>query len=186
MILIGSGAVGLGLYQYVCREFFRGWFLDVGVREVWRGNAWLLVATASRGASWLIPFAAAWTVVLPWLRARGPRRRWRRVWREPGMAACLAAGAGWLWGGAALGVAACLSHVRPHQPAAMERWVQTFFDDALIAYVGLAVASVWMVQACSGRWRRPVDAIDLLGRLVGVAWVVIGLVWALRAYFDLV
>jgi uncharacterized membrane protein YcjF (UPF0283 family) len=53
-------------------------------------------------------------------------------------------------------------------------------------YVGLAVASVWIVQYMSGRWRRSADWIDLMGRVVGVLWIVIGLVWMLHEYIEFV
>jgi hypothetical protein len=52
-------------------------------------------------------------------------------------------------------------------------------------YVGVAVATAWLAQYLSGRWRRSADWIDTLGRLVGAAWLLIGMVWTLHEYLSL-
>jgi uncharacterized membrane protein YcjF (UPF0283 family) len=66
------------------------------------------------------------------------------------------------------------------------QWAQKYLSDEVFMYVGLAVASVWIVQYMSGRWRRSADWIDLMGRVVGVLWIVIGLVWILHEYIEFV
>lgn len=53
-------------------------------------------------------------------------------------------------------------------------------------YVGLAVGATWLVQYMSGRWRKSADWIDVMGRIVGVLWIVIGLVWTLHEYMEFV
>ncbi len=53
-------------------------------------------------------------------------------------------------------------------------------------YVGLAVAVTWIFQVMTGQWRRPVDLFDRLGRVVGLAWILIGAAWALREYLGLI
>jgi len=45
----------------------------------------------------LIPVVAPSTFLPIALRMRSPRPSWRRIWRQPGMAACLAAVFGWCW-----------------------------------------------------------------------------------------
>jgi hypothetical protein len=53
-------------------------------------------------------------------------------------------------------------------------------------YVGLAVGATWLVQFLSGRWRKSADWIDVMGRIVGVLWIVIGLAWTLHEYLEFV
>ena len=64
-------------------------------------------------------------------------------------------------------------------------WVQKYLSDGVFMYVGLAVAATWISLWISGRWRRSADWIDFMGRVVGVLWIVIGFVWTVRAYLDL-
>jgi hypothetical protein len=59
-------------------------------------------------------------------------------------------------------------------------------SDELFMHVGLAVASTWLVQYLSGRWRRPADWIDGPGVVLGVLWVLIGLAWSLHEYYEFV
>jgi len=53
-------------------------------------------------------------------------------------------------------------------------------------YVGVVVAVTWFVLYVSGPWRRPIDWIDLMGRVVGVLSIVIGVVWTLHEYLEFV
>jgi len=64
-------------------------------------------------------------------------------------------------------------------------WAQKYLSDEVFKYVGLAVAATWIVLFFSGRWRRSADWIDRMGRVVGVLWIVIGLVWTLHEYLEL-
>ena len=43
--------------------------------------------------------------------------------------------------------------------------------------MGLAVAIAWSFHAMLGLWRPVPDAIDRLGRVVGVYWIRVGLQW---------
>jgi hypothetical protein len=190
MPLIGSAAIGLAGYRFATRGLFRGWFqlTDGGIWGRSQISAFWLVGYCVQLVSLLIPFAAAWTLVLPMLRVRPPRKSWRRVWAQPGMAACLAAGFGWLWSASGLalarlsGVAAPTIHIHAQNN---ERWMQHYFADEVFMYVGLSVSAIWAFLLCTGRWRRPLDSIDRLGRIVGVMWILIGLAWTIREYMDL-
>ncbi len=53
-------------------------------------------------------------------------------------------------------------------------------------YVGLAVGATWLVHYLSGRWRKSADWIDVMGRIMGVLWIVIGLLWTLHEYNEFV
>jgi len=103
------------------------------------------------------------------------------------MAACLAALLGWFWSVPALLLAMNVGYVaRSRRSLTPEDWAQNYLADEVFMYVGLAVAATWLVQYFSGRWRRSADWIDLLGRVLGVLWIVIGLVWTLHEYLDFV
>jgi len=144
--------------------------------------------TCSDAAVFLVQLVAPWTLLLIALRLRAPRPRWRRIWRQPGMAACLAALVGWIWSALALLLAFDIVYVtrpsrrwHPH-----EEWVQKWLSDEVFMYVGLAVAATWTVLFISGRWTRPADWIDRMGRIVGFLWILIGLVWAIHEYLEFV
>jgi hypothetical protein len=190
MLLVGTAAVGLGIYQAVWRGLFlsRGWHFMIVQDGFFGPRQW----TASRVVGYgtdclvlLIPIAAAWTILLPLLRKLPTRPRWRRVWRQPGMAACLAACVAGIWAIAGLVIVHGLAvTVGPNRRGGLDLWLQKFFAEEVFMYVGLAVAATWAFQVVSGPWRRPVDAIDWLGRVVGWIWLVVGMVWTLREYLE--
>jgi hypothetical protein len=189
ILLVGSAAVGMGAFQFARRAWFQGWilFADHGPPDL---NTWTplqVIVTCSDIVVFLIPLVAPWTLLLIMLRMRPPRPSWRRIWRQPGMAACLAALVGWCWSGLGLILALDVGYVaRPRRFIKPEEWAQKYLADEVFMYVGLAVAAAWLVLFFSGRWRRSADWIDSMGRLLGVLWIVIGLVWTLREYLDFV
>jgi hypothetical protein len=67
-----------------------------------------------------------------------------------------------------------------------EDWAQRYLGDEVFMYVGLAVWATWIVQYMSRRWQKPADWIDVMGRIVGVLWIVIGPVWTLHEYIEFV
>ena len=184
MLLDGSG---MGLYQYTARGLFRGWFwpAEQGLPADRARWAFWGVAVSLHACTWLVPFAAAWSLLLPILRARPPRPPWRRVWRQPGMLACLAAGLGLLWGAAAYAAVSAIAWALPPRPLPPYHWLQHFLAHGLFVYVGVAVAVAWVSLLVSGRWRRPADALDRLGRVVGATWLIIGFAWSVWVYLDL-
>jgi hypothetical protein len=189
ILLVGSAAIGMGAFQLARRSLFQGWIwlMDYGLPDVHTWSALNLIVTCTDVTMFLIPVVGPWTVLLIVLRMRPPRPSWRRIWRQPGMAACLAVLLGWFWSGVALVLALDAGYVarsnRFHSP---EEWWQKYLADEVFMYVGLAVAAAWIVLVFSGRWRRSADWIDLLGRLMGILWIVIGLTWTVREYIEFV
>jgi hypothetical protein len=189
ILLVSTAAIGMGLFQGVRRALFQGWIwiTDHRIPDIHTWSTWDLIVTCSDLSVFLIPVVAPWTVLLMLLRMRTPRPSWRRIWRQPGMVACLAALLGWCWSGLALVLALDAGYVaRPRRSFPPWEWAQKYLADEVFMYVGLAVAVSWLVVFVSGRWRRSADWIDLMGRLVGVGWIVVGLVWSVRAYLDFV
>ena len=93
ILLVGSAAVGLGLFELAHRTLFKGqiWLADQGVPNVQSWSTMEALVTCSDITVFMIPVVAPWTFLLVVLRLRPPRPTWPRIWRQPGMAACLAA-----------------------------------------------------------------------------------------------
>jgi len=127
-----------------------------------------------------LAFCGGWTIVLPLYR-RG--RSWRRAVRQPGMVACLAAGLGMLLGSAVWAISITVGGLiagRARLP--FDLAARIFLSNTLIPLAGFAVAIAWSMLALSGRWRPARDWTDRVGVVVGVLWIVAGLVWSIRAY----
>jgi ABC-type Fe3+ transport system permease subunit len=189
MSLVGSAAVGLGLFELSHRTLFKGliWIADRGFPNIQSWSTLEALVTCSDITVFLLPVIIPWTFLLILLRMRSPRPSWRRIWRQPGMAACLVAVFAWLWTAVALLLAMNVEHMaRARRVITPADWAQKYLSDEVFMYVGLAVAAVWVVQYSSGRWRRSADWIDMMGRVVGALWIAIGLVWTLREYIEFV
>jgi hypothetical protein len=189
ILMVGSAAVGLGLFELSHRTLFKGliWIADRGFPNIQSWSTLEALVTCSDITVFLLPVIIPWTFLLILLRMRSPRPSWRRIWRQPGMAACLVAVFAWLWTAVALLLAVNVEHVaRARRVITPADWAQKYLSDEVFMYVGLAVAAVWVVQYSSGRWRRSADWIDLMGRVAGALWIVIGLVWTLREYIEFV
>jgi len=189
ILMVGSAAVGLGLFELAHRTPFKGWIwiADRGFPDLQNWSTMEALVTCSEITVFLMPVVAPWTClrILPRMRSRRPS--WRRICRQPGMAACLVAVFAWLWTFVVLLLAMNAGHVaRARRVITPADWAQKYLSDEVFMYVGLAVASAWVVQYMSGRWRRPADWIDAMGCVVGVLWIAIGLVWTVREYIELV
>ena len=189
ILMVGSAAVGLGLFELSHRTLFKGliWIADRGFPNIQSWSTLEALVTCSDITVFLLPVIIPWTFLLILLRMQSPRPSWRRIWRQPGMAACLVAVFAWLWTAVALLLAMNVEHVaRARRVITPAEWAQKYLSDEVFMYVGLAVAAVWVVQYASGRWRRSADWIDMMGRVVGALWIAIGLVWTLREYIEFV
>jgi hypothetical protein len=188
VLLVGSAAVGFGLFQWVHRSMFQGWIwmIDHGLPRSGDWTSLNVLVTCTDTMVLFTPLAGSWTVLLLILTMRSPRPRWRQIWRQPGMAACLAFSLGWCWSFLGLLLALAPGQVgRSLRNSPPLNWAQKFLADEVFMYVGLAVAATWINLWFSGRWRRSADWIDYMGRVVGVFWILNGLVWTARQYLDL-
>ena len=183
MILIGATGFGLGCFVLVDNNLFGGQRYFFGLLERPPGgwtSARILERTAGALAA-MLPLFGGWTFALPILVARRPRPTRARWSRRAGLSACLAALAGMVTCAAAVALAFGLrwavdGSIRP-SPNFWSRG--TLFDD-LIIFAGVAVAATWSLQIATGRWRPSPDAIDRIGRSLGLLWLAAGLVFAAR------
>ncbi len=118
-----------------------------------------------------VPVGAAWTVALIPLRLRRPRPPWRRLARQPGLAAASAAtlalaplGLVLAWAWTVKGLAAFF---------AGDLELPLFLFGPTL--VGAAVLGSWSTLVLGRRWRAERSWIDRLGRALGVYWIAMGL-----------
>jgi hypothetical protein len=160
MILIAATALGLGL--------------DLWMRRM---PVFSLVPPTTRLSSlyyalapWLSTagcVALLWSLAVVPMRLRKPRPTRRRLWRQPGVTACAAAGLATL-----LSVVSSIPD-RLGPQSLREHW-ESWYDVAHAAsastVTGPAIAIAWTVLALSGAWRAEASWIDRLGRGLGVTW----------------
>ncbi len=114
--------------------------------------------------------AASGAVVV--LRLRLPRPRRRRLMRQPGWVACLAAS-----GVAALAVPVLVAKralAYGFDDEGFASWFVDVGDGAfarLVLVCGAAVAASWLILALGGAWADERSWVDRLGRAVGVGWL---------------
>jgi hypothetical protein len=182
LVLVAATAAGLGLgralepdlplwavWGIVLRRPAAGWSFAEAVAKC-RDFAAFVAA----------PSLAAWTVGAFVLHLRRPRPRGRLRVRRPGWMACLAASAviliaavlalwiGWTSGFARLTRGGRLL-------------VLVVFG---ATYAGAAVFWTWAAMAVSGRWRPSPSWTDRLGRVLGVAWILLGLIYASSGFAE--
>jgi hypothetical protein len=191
MILVAATGMGCGVTQWVehvsegdlswsalyddCRKYVawssgRGW-ADIGEATIDLG---LIVACLT------MPLVAMWTLALIPIRLLGPRPRFRRLGRQPGMVSACASGVAI----AIIGLWAFLEELA----ASMGRATPPSDQIAIVCgpmFVGLAVLAAWMTLLLGQRWCPEPTWIDRLGRVAGIYWIVVGfavtslfLIWA--------
>ena len=136
--------------------------------------AWGRWLTASVGV------LVTWTPTVLWLRLRHPRPPLRRLARQPGFAASVVGTGILALGALATGLLALLRTARQgmgvrggmllRTPDPLW-WVGVVLHFA--AVVGPAVLAAWLILALSGRRRPARGWLDRLGRLIGLAWIVL-------------
>jgi hypothetical protein len=130
----------------------------------------------------LSPVLSYWTLGILVLRIRRPRPPLKRLWRQPGFVASCAAGTAIL--------------IRLLESLIWRRHdiIRIFLETDRLArlmlspsgdspHVGPAVAAAWAILALSGRWRPEASWIDRCGRLIGVLWVLLALIFPIFAWF---
>lgn len=108
---------------------------------------------------WLPPILLCWSAATLAIRLRPPRPSLRRVFRQPGAASLvMALVVFFLWSNLIL-----LLYLKSGA-----------FDLAFATVpTGSAVVASWAVQWLSGAFRPEPGVIDRLGRLLGLAWVIV-------------
>ncbi len=162
MILVAAIACGFALRRIT----------DPALGDFGAWDANWLGRVSGQSLAEAVPFLMALTVAVLAMRVRRPRPQWRRIFRQPGTAACVAAivplASAWL-------------------QFAFAAWRNPGFLDPLSGSVdlrltqgtflaGLWVLASWLALAISGRRRPERSRLDKFGRLVGLGWIV---VWAL-------
>ena len=127
--------------------------------------------------TFLIAWLVAWTPAALVLRLRSLRPTLRKLGRTPGFAATLVASAILALGVVAIASLALVRAVRRYPlgspPLGSDSmwWMGVVFHFAV--YVGPSVIGAWLILAVTGRRRPSRDWQDVLGRLLGTAWIVV-------------
>jgi hypothetical protein len=181
MILVAMTGVSLSCYILLDNVLGGGQRFLFGLFEQTAGrwNSAMVVNRAAGVLALMLILFGGWTLALPIMLLRYPRPRWRRLNRQTGMSACVAAMAGMVICAA---VASC--------GLILQLWVDgrawlspnswNRFFDGLIVYAGISVAAVWGTQVLTGFWRPSRDWGDRLGRSLGCLWLVAGFVFSVR------
>jgi hypothetical protein len=155
MILVAATALGLGGIRGCSPEFYSYQYTPIPSPPWLR---WLAVVL-SNWAFYLSPLPAAWTLAALVLRLRSPRPPLRRLMRQPGTVAGVAATILIL-----IGVVHYLLDL--HNPSLHDvPFEYTSFS------LGSGVVAAWSVLALSMRWRAERSWIDRLGRVMGAYWI---------------
>lgn len=113
------------------------------------------------------PWLAALTVAFIVIRLRRPRPPFRRLVRQPGMAACLAVLSLMAVNCLAAGVALAILGTPREEEALYLQFVTPLFRET-----GGGVLAVWFVMVLAGVCRPEPGWVDRAGRLLGLCWVV--------------
>ena len=186
MALVAAAGGGLAVFQFVTRTIVKGYHFGELLEPP--RNGWTAGFVFVRVVQWLaptIPFAAAWTGVVPLLRLRQPRPSLQRILRQPGVVACLAAEVGLAWATLGMGQVVTALQVTNDPYLPQFGWLFLFVVEQIFPDVGLAVLGAWSGLALSGRWRAVADWPDRLGRYLGCYWIVLGLLWLPRRYLSM-
>jgi hypothetical protein len=119
------------------------------------------------------PLFMAWTLALIPIRVIGPRPRWRRLARQPGMMAACAAGLALVFQGLMIPLVMLIIPQRlwPNLLELLEAGMPL-----PLLFIGLAVSTSWMTLLVGRRWRAEASWVDRLGRALGVGWIALGFV----------
>ena len=117
----------------------------------------------------VLPFVAMWTVAIVPIRLLGPRPRFRRLARQPGMMAAIVASLG-----IAIADVQVACTVLCSVSAVRSTYRVILLSGGIASYPGLAVFFAWLTLLAGGRWRTEPDWVDRAGRAFGAYWIVMG------------
>ncbi len=187
MVLIAAAAFGMGglrtstgsLSEFAAQ--FRESLAATGQPEAgWTSWGWTIYQVYGLAALSTVPFGYAWTLALMLLWFRAPRSRLRRLGRQPGWNACLAATAIYI---PALVALAGLVLVRwlaagliPNVMPPTNGFLDLLHGLAFLlvpSLAGTAVLGSWVTLVVGRRWRAEPTWIDRFGRCLGVYWITV-------------
>lgn len=183
MIVVGSAAPAFAVLRATDETGeWLGLLADLIKPELWRVQ---LDTFAYLVPLMLTPLAVSATLDVLALRLRKPRPGRRRLARQPGFAACLATALAGLVGAAftlarmlveLLGVTANNGGVKPASTSWDDPfdWLDLFAHSAM-PLGGFGVVVAWAGLALAGIGRPEPGWVDRMGRLVGLAWIALGL-----------
>jgi hypothetical protein len=162
MILIGAIAVALGVLRgHPAKIHWRQYWNRSGSNVGWPDAQFVLYLVVVA-----MPPAASATLAALTIRLRKPRPKWRRLVRQPGLAACVAVVSAWAVGATYLAALRCLF------PNSLASWDTPYLASFVLSMLGgFAVIIAWTTQALARSARPERSWVDRLGRLVGAGWV---------------
>jgi hypothetical protein len=136
----------------------------------------------------LPPCMSMWTAALLSARLIHPRPPRRRLMRQPGMVASIAAlvAHSFFWLAILAMLPARSGWFREGLGVSLNEFVLDVCSNTLVLmpyHPGLAVAAAWTIQAASGRWRPERSWVDRAGRLMGAMWILGALAWPPAFWF---
>jgi hypothetical protein len=138
---------------------------ELSAPEIWR--------TALEVNVSLIPLALSLSVVVSLLGMKKPRPNLRRVYRKPGIAACIVAVVYSILSLLGYAVFLRFSHALDRgifdDKNSVMLWIRIGMQPMFL--VGGAVASIWIVMGLGGTWRADPSWIDRAGRALGIYWI---------------
>lgn len=155
MILVAATGIGLAVIRMWSPAFYTWQYTPIPAPTWLEWSSFVL----SAWAFYLAPMPAVWSLAVLILRTLHPRPPLRAAFARAGSAAMLAAAVA-----IASGVAFLLLDLR--NPS----WHEMPFEYTTYS-AGIAVAAVWVVLAAAGIWRAHRDWVDVLGRALGVYWI---------------
>jgi hypothetical protein len=155
MILIAATAVGLGITRALLPDFENFGMRGTSSPELNRFFRIMYLLNA------IGPTLVVWTIAVLVLGLIKPRRRLRRLFRQPGAAACASATVAI----AILTVLVLVLWIRGSAAAS----IPTLFSGygQIVSY---AILGGWLILCLTGQWRADPNWLDRLGRLIGLCW----------------
>jgi hypothetical protein len=153
MVLVAATAIGIAVYRTALPDFRNP--ID-----------WITGSSA---------FLVSWCSAALLLRMHSPRPHVRRWGARPGDAACIAS----ILGTILTGLLCLLQFVGSLLFGTGKPPLLPFALVVFSIVIAPAVATSWLMLALGRRWRREIDWIGWLGRVLGVGWFVLFLLMGL-------
>ena len=170
MILIAGIAAGMAMIRLLAPvvSWEQVWGAFVTPSQGW-SLSYALGLFVELGVMFGIPVLAAWTPACLLVQVLKPRPAWRRLRRRPGFIACLSSTV--VVAGAVAVTTTCVL-LQFFVPVAPDAYVKPALLGGCVA--GSGVLWLWAAMWFWGVWHARPTWVDRLGRLTGIAWVIVG------------